>query len=88
MHDIAPGNIVTTVTGDSIVTLSAKESQRFLEALDASFQPNAHLKQAMGAAASIPQPFTAAGTPPPADLPPAGCRSGDPTVPACPRHIA
>lgn len=37
------------------VTLSAKESRRFLNALDAPFKPNARLKKAMqGAAKLIP----------------------------------
>lgn len=38
---------------DTVVTLSAAESQRFLTALDAPFQPNDRLKVAMDAAAAL-----------------------------------
>ena len=37
------------------VTLSAKESRRFLKALDAPFKPNARLKKAMADAARLIQ---------------------------------
>ncbi len=41
------------IAADTVVTLSAAESRRFLAALDAPFQPNARLKAAMDAAASL-----------------------------------
>ncbi|CAM5792562.1 type II toxin-antitoxin system TacA family antitoxin [Castellaniella caeni] len=43
------------IAADTVVTLSAAESRRFLAALDAPFQPNARLKEAMDAAASVAQ---------------------------------
>lgn len=43
------------IAADTVVTLSAAESRRFLAALDAPFQPNARLKAAMDAAASVAQ---------------------------------
>lgn len=42
-----------TIAADSIVTLSEQESRRFLAALDAPFEPNDRLKQAMDAAARL-----------------------------------
>lgn len=41
------------IAADTVVTLSGAESRRFLAALDAPFQPNARLKVAMDAAASL-----------------------------------
>ena len=41
------------IAADTVVTLSASESRRFLTALDAPFQPNARLKAAMDAAAAL-----------------------------------
>lgn len=41
------------IAADTVVTLSAAESRRFLAALDAPFQPNARLKAAMDAAAVL-----------------------------------
>jgi len=38
-----------------VVTLSETETRRFLAALDALFAPNAHLQQAMDAAAQLVQ---------------------------------
>ena len=43
----------TTIAADTVVTLSAQESRRFLAALDAPFSPNDRLKQAMDAAARL-----------------------------------
>ncbi|WP_323018031.1 DUF1778 domain-containing protein [Castellaniella sp.] len=43
------------IAADTVVTLSAAESRRFLAALDTPFQPNARLKAAMDAAASVAQ---------------------------------
>ncbi|MDA7417620.1 DUF1778 domain-containing protein [Xenophilus arseniciresistens] len=43
----------TTIAANTVVTLSAAESRRFLDALDAPFVPNARLKQAMDAAARL-----------------------------------
>ncbi|TAM83252.1 MAG: DUF1778 domain-containing protein [Candidimonas sp.] len=43
------------IAADTVVTLSAAESRRFLAALDAPFQPNARLKATMDAAASVAQ---------------------------------
>ena len=37
----------SVVTSESLVTLSAEESRRFLKALDAPFRPNAKLKKAL-----------------------------------------
>jgi uncharacterized protein (DUF1778 family) len=37
----------SVVTTESLVTLSADESRRFLKALDAPFRPNAKLKKAL-----------------------------------------
>lgn len=37
----------SVMAAELTVTLSAKESRRFLEALDAPFQPNARLKKAL-----------------------------------------
>ena len=41
------------IAADTVVTLSAAESRRFLAALDAPFQPNDRLKAAMDAAAVL-----------------------------------
>lgn len=41
------------IAADTVVTLSAAESRRFLAVLDAPFQPNARLKAAMDAAAVL-----------------------------------
>lgn len=43
----------TASSGD--ITLSPDESRRFLDALNAPFQPNARLKRAMDAAARVEQ---------------------------------
>lgn len=43
------------IAADTVVTLSGVESRRFLEALDAPFQPNARLKKAMESAARLTQ---------------------------------
>ena len=45
----------TAIAAEAIVTLSEQESRRFLAALDAPFRPNARLKKAMDAAASLTQ---------------------------------
>jgi uncharacterized protein (DUF1778 family) len=37
----------TAIAAETIVTLSAAESRRFLKALDKPFKPNARLKKAM-----------------------------------------
>lgn len=44
-----------TIAADTVVTLSKAESRRFLNALDASFRPNARLKKAMESAARVTQ---------------------------------
>lgn len=41
------------IAADTVVTLSEEESRRFLATLDAPFQPNARLQQAMEAAARV-----------------------------------
>ena len=41
------------MTAELTVTLSAKESRRFLAALDEPFKPNARLKKAMANAAKL-----------------------------------
>lgn len=42
-----------TITAETVVTLSAAESRRFLAALDKPFKPNARLKKSMDAAAKL-----------------------------------
>lgn len=43
------------IAADTVVTLSADESRRFLDALDEPFRPNARLKTAMESAAGLTQ---------------------------------
>lgn len=43
------------IAADTVVSLSADESRRFLAALDSGFQPNTRLQQAMAAAAALPR---------------------------------
>ena len=43
----------TAIASSEIVTLSAEESRRFLRALDAPFQPNARLAEAMALASQV-----------------------------------
>jgi uncharacterized protein (DUF1778 family) len=43
------------IAADMVVALSARESRRFLAALDKPFRPNARLKKAMHAAARLTQ---------------------------------
>ena len=46
----------SVMAAELTVTLSAEESRRFLNALDAPFQPNAKLKKAMADAARLAKP--------------------------------
>lgn len=43
------------IAADTVVTLSADESRRFLDALDAPFRPNTRLEKAMESAAGLTQ---------------------------------
>jgi len=45
----------TTITADSVVTLSEDETRYFLAALDAPFTPNARLRKAMDTAKRLTQ---------------------------------
>lgn len=45
----------TTIAADTMATLSAQESRRFLAALDEPFRPNDRLQKAMDAAAGLTQ---------------------------------
>ena len=53
VRDAALREADAAIAADTVVTLSAAESRRFLAALDAPFQPNARLKAAMDAAAAL-----------------------------------
>lgn len=45
----------TTISANTVVTLSEHESRCFLAALDEPFRPNARLRKAMDAAAGLTQ---------------------------------
>ncbi len=47
VRDAAMREAESVMAAELTVTLSAKESKRFLEAIDAPFQPNARLKKAL-----------------------------------------
>lgn len=47
VRDAAMREAESVMAAELTVTLSEKESRRFLEALDAPFQPNARLKKAL-----------------------------------------
>ena len=47
VRDAAMREAESVMADELTVTLSAKESKRFLEAIDAPFQPNARLKKAL-----------------------------------------
>lgn len=53
VRDAAMREAESVMAAELSVTLSAEESRRFLEALDAPFQPNAKLKKAMTDAARL-----------------------------------
>lgn len=53
VRDAAMREAESVMAAELTVTLSAEESRRFLEALDAPFQPNAKLKKAMADAARL-----------------------------------
>lgn len=53
VRDAAMREAESVMAAELSITLSAEESRRFLEALDAPFQPNAKLKKAMTDAARL-----------------------------------
>lgn len=53
VRDAALREADAAIAADTVVRLSARESRRFLDALDQPFSPNARLKEAMEAAAAL-----------------------------------
>lgn len=53
VRDAVLREAAATIAAETVVTLSAEESRRFLAALDAPFQPNARLKEALEAVTGL-----------------------------------
>ncbi|MFC0592472.1 DUF1778 domain-containing protein [Ottowia pentelensis] len=55
VRDAVLREVDSAIAAESVVTLSADESRRFLAALDEPFHPNDRLKKAMQGAARMPR---------------------------------